>query len=619
MYLGTANSTVYESVDSGASWKKLAKLDPDDDMVIAHIVLDKANASHIFIAGWRFDKPTGGLFISNDAGHSWKQAPELKDKSIFALVQAPSDPKILVAGTLEGVFRSEDSGATWTLISPAGNTEIHEVESIAIDPVNPEIVYAGTWHLPWKTRDGGKTWQHIKEGVIEDSDVFSIIVDPVAPSIVYASACSGIYKSESAGALFHKVQGIPNTARRTRVLKQDPVHRDTVYAGTTEGLYKTTDAGRTFTRMTGPDVIVNDVFIDPSNPDRVMLATDRGGVLTSNNSAVSFVATNRGFSARKVEALLVDKNDSSRIWAGVVNDKTYGGAFLTTDGGSAWTQVADGLGGRDVFTLSQAKDGTLVAGTNGGIFTLANGVQLWNSRSSIVNSTTKQVTQVVKKKKVTTTKVVPDKPKPIESRVYAVDAGGDVWVAATAIGLFTSTDQGATWQGGPAAGVTEYHALAAHGPAMAAASLNALVISNDSGKTWEPSTLPSNITHIHRLLFSADGTLWMSAREGVFFSHDSGKSWMWLKHLPLVDVTGLTYDAQQNAIIATSRSSDFIYTIDASSQKWQWQRTGFPLFLVRPVGGRLLAASLSSGVLTDSGSAQGRNTGQDSARNSSQK
>ena len=60
--------------------------------------------------------------------------------------RAPN-PRILIAGTLEGVFRSHDAGATWTEISPPGSREIHEIESLAIDPLNPDIVYAGTWHL----------------------------------------------------------------------------------------------------------------------------------------------------------------------------------------------------------------------------------------------------------------------------------------------------------------------------------------------------------------------------------------------------------------------------------------------------------------------------------------
>ena len=601
LYLGTANSTLYESTDGAASWKRLARLDRENDLVIAHILIDRAAPSHVLIAGWRFDRPEGGLYVSSDGGHNWTESAGLKNQSVFALVQAPSDPKILIASTLQGVFRSHDSGATWALISPLASKEIHEVESLAIHPANPEIIYAGTWHLPWKTADGGKTWTNIKQGVIDDSDVFSIIIDPVTPGTVYVSACSGIYKSETAGDLFHKIQGIPSTARRTRVLKQDPMNRQIVYAGTTEGLYKTTDGGKTFRRMTGPDVIVNDVWIDPENTSRVLLATDRGGVLVSNDAAVTFAASNHGFSARKVEALLVDSHDSSRIYAGVVNDKTYGGVFVTADGGTEWKQIADGLGGRDVFTLGEAHDGSIVAGTNSGIFVLNKTSGAWTARNTIVSTVQHPVTQVVHGKRVTTVKSEQETHELI-SRVNAVDVSGDVWVAATEGGIFTSHDQGTTWQGGPAAGAGNYRSVAAHGAFMAAAQTSGLALSTDSGQTWTSAEIPTAITRVYRLLFSADGTLWLGAREGVYFSRDQGKSWLWMQHLPLVDVTGLTYDpARQDRVLASSRGADFVYSIDTKSLSWTWQKTGFPLYLVRSAAGRLVAVSIDDeGILTES-------------------
>ena len=85
-------------------------------------------------------------------------------QSVRALAQASSNAHVLVAGTLRGVYRSADKGLHWREISPAGGSEIHEVESVAIDPYDPEIIYAGTWHLPWKTSDGGAHWNNIHEG-----------------------------------------------------------------------------------------------------------------------------------------------------------------------------------------------------------------------------------------------------------------------------------------------------------------------------------------------------------------------------------------------------------------------------------------------------------------------
>ena len=196
------------------------------------IVVDAAMPGRILVGAWVLSSSDGGLYISDDAGATWNVSAELKGQSIRALASAPSDPKMMVAGTLKGVYRSTDAGIHWQLISPEGSRELHEVESIAIDPKDTQTIYAGTWHLPWKTTDGGAHWSNIgvKEGLIDDSDVFSIIVDPKDPNVVYASACSGIYKSENAAQMFHKIQGIPNTARRTRVLMQDPTNLNIVFA-----------------------------------------------------------------------------------------------------------------------------------------------------------------------------------------------------------------------------------------------------------------------------------------------------------------------------------------------------------------------------------------------------
>ena len=120
-------------------------------------------------------------------------------------------------------------------------------------------------------------------------------------------------------------------------MKQDPANHNVVYAGTTEGLYKTVNGGKSFERMTGPDVIVNDVFVDPQDSNHVLLATDRGGVLFKQERARSALwPPMNGFSGRKVEALLVDRANPERLYAGVVNDKSYGGVFVSTNGGRHW-------------------------------------------------------------------------------------------------------------------------------------------------------------------------------------------------------------------------------------------------------------------------------------------
>lgn len=634
LYLGTTNSWLYESKDGGASWSRLAKIDPVDGFVLDSIVVDASNPATLFVGMWK-DSADGGLWVSHDSGRSWSEPDALKGQSIHALAQAPSDPRILFAGTLKGVFRSTDSGAAWEPISPVDDREIHEVESLAVDPGNPDIVYAGTWHLPWKTTDGGKSWRSIKQGLIVDSDVFSILIDPEHTRTVYLSACSGIYKSENGGLLFRKIQGIPSEARRTRALMQDPENRGVVYAGTTEGLYKTVNGGRTFTRMTDSSVIVNAVYVDPRDGKHLLLATDRGGVLASTDAGATFAQSNQGLSERKVAALLVDQSDPEKLYAGVVNDKNYGGVFASKDGGASWRQVGKGLDGRDVFALAQTKDGTVVAGTNDGIFVLdppagsetraagdgaapgsapapADATLIWEPRNMIANTVVKVATQKANGQRVNVEKNVKAPTVELTGRVNALDVSGDVWAASTDVGLLTSRDQGATWQGGPVMGASDYVSVTVSGNTIAAAQPNGVVLSTDGGKTWWPMGLPTMLTRMHSVLFSPDGTLWLGAREGVYFSQDQGKSWMWYERLPFRDVDDVSYDAATHRILVSSRVSDQVFAIDPTTQSWDWWQTGYQVALIRGAGERLVAASLDDGVLVGPNSSGPRTTGVES-------
>ncbi|PYY10361.1 MAG: transcriptional regulator, partial [Acidobacteria bacterium] len=267
--LGTSAGQIYQSEDAGKTWQRFVRIGKGNDYVVDHIIFDPKQPGVIYVAAWTLESEGGSVFKSTDNGHTWQALSSLEGKSVRSMAIAASDPNILVAGTLDGIYRTRNGGQTWQRISPETSGEIKNIESIAVDPTNADIVYAGTWHLPWKTSDGGQSWHNIKSGIIDDSDVFSIIIDPKRPDVIYASACSGIYKSENAGELFHKIQGIPFSARRTRVLKQDPSNSNVVYAGTTEGLWKTSDAGKTWRRITTTDVIVNDVLVDVRSPEHV--------------------------------------------------------------------------------------------------------------------------------------------------------------------------------------------------------------------------------------------------------------------------------------------------------------------------------------------------------------
>ncbi|WP_263385205.1 WD40/YVTN/BNR-like repeat-containing protein [Granulicella arctica] len=606
LFLGTTTGWIYESHTEGQEWKRLARVGRRDDLVLDNIVVDKADSKHLVVGAFVVGSADGGVFVSKDGGVSWSSQETLRGQSIRALAQSASDSKLWIAGTLTGVQRSEDNGEHWRLISPEGSTEIHEVESVAIDPKDPKVIYAGTWHLPWKTTDGGATWNNIKEGVIDDSDVFSIIVDAAHPNTVYASACSGIYKSDDAGARFQKVEGIPSTARRTRVLEQDPKNPNIVFAGTTEGLWRTSDAGKIWLRMTGPEVIVNDVYVDPADSNKLLVATDRGGVLYSNDGGTSFRPSNKGFSARHLSSFVADAQHPATIYVGALNDKQWGGVFTSDNGGLSWAQRSDGLGGSDIFSLGQAPDGTILAGTGHGIYLLKD--NSWSRVADVAFPKTvgaaapHSIAKSVVAGKSASRKPVARKSavvlKPFDGAVYAMALNGNSVFAASSQGLLVSDTSGVSWKSIESAGSEQFYFLTSVRSEVLAAGLKVIKLSKDSGQSWKTVIQPSGLVQLTAAAIDGDGGLWAAGSEGVFLSQDDGASWQSLPQLFVNDVNSIYFDARADRVLITNGGKGTIaYSVHLPEKKVSFWDTGWNLRFLRPVGDHLIGVTPFDGVV----------------------
>ncbi|HET9838570.1 MAG TPA: YCF48-related protein [Candidatus Angelobacter sp.] len=590
IFLGTSAGNLYVSNNNGKTWSRFAHLGSSAEMVLDHIVIDPAEPKHMFVAAWNAQLPAsdGDLFRSKDGGRNWEMIADLHGKSLRALGLAPSDPQVLVAGALDGIYRSRDGGGTWERISPPDHAEIKNVESIAIDPVNPEVIYAGTWHLPWKTEDGGKSWHSIRKGVIDDSDVFSIIVDPAQPANLFISACSGIYRSESAGELFRKIQGIPYSARRTRMLQMDPAEHNVIYAGTTEGLWKTIDSGAAWKRMTGANVVINDVLVDPRRPSRVLLATDRGGVLASDDGGSTFTPSNRGFTHRQTAALLVDRRDSSLIYAGLLSDKEFGGVFVSRDAGQSWRQLSNGLDGRDVFVLRQTPDESILAGTDHGIFQLKPGASAWIARTALPGRNSATGNRAAARNAMASE---------LNTRILALDSSAERWFAATANGFFTSSDAGETWHKEALPGVSSPANISVSGKMVAVAGRNTIAVSVNGGEIWLPCRPFEPDFLINSVSVSSTGDIWLAARSGLYRSTDAGESWKRITTLRVADVLAVQFDDENRRIVALSGGSTSVFGSSDNGRTWSAISTGWSLRKLGLAQGRLLGATAFDGIV----------------------
>ncbi len=623
--LGTSAGQMFQSEDGGSSWKLFAHFATGDDYVLDHIIFDPKNPATIYVAGWSlYNADEGDVFRSDDGGKTWRALPGVHGKSVRTMAMAPSDPNLLVIGALDGVFRSNDGGKTWNRISPENNAEITNVESLAIDPQNPDIIYAGTWHLPWKTEDGGKNWHSISKGIAFDSDMFSIIVDPQHPEVVYASACSGMYKSVNKAEYFHRIyMSLPTPAHRTRVMKQDTQRSNIVYGGTVAGLWKSVDGGDHWKLVTDPDVIVNDVLVDPANPEHVLVATDRGGVLASNDGFAHYQTSNRGFAHRVIGGVVADNKDPNRLYVGVVNDKELGGFFISDDGGASWRQSNRGLDERDILSLQQARDGVIFAGTNHGVFYLSSLSGEWQPASMIrgvvaapevkpepVKTTTTRVG-----KKITTThtthtaahKAPAEKAIPVDGtpRILAFDLDGDTWYAATTDGLFISKDHGHKWYGSMVQGESEFIGVnSLTDGSVALVAPKHAYLSHDEGKSWTEIAFPKYVTGLYSLTQAGDGSLWLGSREGALHSTDNGNTWEHvLGGLPPRNVYVVRYDAASRRLLATAQHTHGVYASSDDGKTWQLSPdTGVSIRVAMNFQGHLLAASSYNGLLLQQGS-----------------
>ena len=511
LYLGTAEGRILRSQDAGEHWESRGRV---ANGVITTIVATSDNSGALFAAVWTGEAngEGGGVFLSRDDGRTWR-ASGLAGHAVRALVQSPSDKNILIAGALDGVFRSNDFGKTWEQITPLGDSELRNVDSLANDPRDPGTIYAGTFHLPWKTVDGGKHWIPLHRGMIDDSDVLSLELNLSNPQQIFASACSGIYRSDDAGSNWNKIEGVPYSARRTLTIRQDPTNPATWFAGTTEGLWKTTDGGALWQRMSPKDWVINSLLMVPGGRSssghdkaefsaahaRLLIGTEDRGVLGSDDGGAHFQAFNTGFRHRQVISVAVDGKNPATV--AVVLAHSPDQVVQSTDGGQNWFAIDAGLNGEIVRKIFSSPVGWLATISSGGLATFDYAEHKWlrlgnkESERFFVND---------------------------------IAFNGTEWFAARPDGLFITRDNGITWSAVPFTTgnlAVDLVRVSRDAQKIRLVSSNAMVFSDDAGKSWTWKDLPLDSGGALRLESAANATLLVAARNGLYVSRDDGASW----------------------------------------------------------------------------------------------
>lgn len=161
------------------------------------------------------DGPGGYVFKSTDGGATWTDSsrgiPAPVSTSMYVMAVSRADPNVVYFGTNRwdwgirtapvsiGVYRTADAGANWT----AAGLKDHDIEALAIDPVDPSVVYAGTRQGLFKSTNGGAAWTLLRgasPGTGAATGTHAVAVHPTDPSIVLAGFMGqGLYLSRDAG------------------------------------------------------------------------------------------------------------------------------------------------------------------------------------------------------------------------------------------------------------------------------------------------------------------------------------------------------------------------------------------------------------------------------------
>lgn len=314
-YFGATGGGVWKTEDGGSSWANIS--DGFFGGSIGAVTVSESDPNTIYVGGGevtvRGNVSSGsGVWKTIDGGKNWKHIGLEDSKHIPRIRIHPTKPDTVFVAALghlygpnqqRGIFRSTDGGESWDRVLFV-NDEAGAVD-IVFDPSNPRVLYASTWKVLrtpyslesggegsalWKSTDEGTTWKEITrntglpKGTI---GISGVAVSPVDSDRVWAiieAADGGLFRSDNAGETWQRVNEDRNLRQRawyyTRVYA-GPNNIDEVYV-LNVSFWRSNDGGSNFSSIRTPHGDHHDLWIDPQDSKRMLIADDGGGQMTYN-------------------------------------------------------------------------------------------------------------------------------------------------------------------------------------------------------------------------------------------------------------------------------------------------------------------------------------------------
>ena len=318
-YFGATGGGIWKTTDSGQNWRNIS--DGFFGGSIGAISASESDPNILYVGTGEktvrgnVSPGYGGFWKSDDAGETWKKMNlDIDQVQVGRIAIHPKNPDIVyiaIIGDLfkdsnkRGVYKSTDGGKSWRQV--LFSNERSGAVDISIDKNNPRIIFASTWNIRrtpyslesggegsglWKSTDGGETWKNISDNEGLPSGIWGISgvsVSPVNSKKVFAlieNKEGGLFRSDDGGSSWKKVNEDRNLRQRawyyTRVYA-DTQNENRVYVMNVS-FWRSEDGGKSFDRYRTPHGDHHDLWIDPENNKRLIVADDGGAQVSSDDA-----------------------------------------------------------------------------------------------------------------------------------------------------------------------------------------------------------------------------------------------------------------------------------------------------------------------------------------------
>ncbi len=312
---------VVRSNDGGTAWTQQVGVGTGGESgtlsstSITRLAVDRATAGRLFAA-----TTSQGLYRSDNRADFW-QPTGIVSGTVSDVALHPTDGNTVYATLGTEVVKSTDGGVHFspTYTDPDTGATLTTVD---VDWFNPDVVLAGNSKGALvKSANAGTTWSPLSRF---NAGLTDLTIDPSDSRRIFAVTASGLFRSTDQGAHWEELSGafasFPG-ANRMNDFSLSMIDSATVYVATAYGLLVSRDAGSSWqpveTLVAFGTIPIDEVAIDPGDPNRIFIAADRS-VHGTTDGGVTWKPLLTLGEKRTLSAIEIDPGLTAYVYLGVV-------------------------------------------------------------------------------------------------------------------------------------------------------------------------------------------------------------------------------------------------------------------------------------------------------------